>query len=183
MVGSFPIEMAWVGEDGVGEAHLIVPEDDWHEWSHASESIHGISRQQLAAEGQPAHHVAARYLAAASGADALYFDGRSVDQGWSDTLVEAAGERRLVRLSDVADLYAEACRPLLRLLPDPDHRLYKHARNKLILDARQLLADVQAAEHARVRRRHRALDDARGLLWTWMELLRRVADLTGDPPP
>ena len=43
-VGSFPIEAAWVREDGVGEAHLITPEDDWHEWSYASESIHGISR-------------------------------------------------------------------------------------------------------------------------------------------
>ena len=88
----------------------------------------------------------------------------------------------MVRLADVADLYAEVCRPLLRLLPDPDHRLYAHAKAKLVLDARGLLADVQTAEQARVRRRHRALDDAQGLRWTWMELRRRVADLVGDPP-
>ncbi|MFT8246485.1 hypothetical protein [Roseomonas sp. BN140053] len=34
--GGFPIEVAWVAEDGVGEVHPISPAPGWGEWSNAS---------------------------------------------------------------------------------------------------------------------------------------------------
>ena len=43
----------------------------------------------------------------------------------------------------------------------------------------QLVEDVASAEHAWRRTRHRALDDAEGLLWRWRELRARIAALHG----
>ena len=43
----------------------------------------------------------------------------------------------------------------------------------------QLVKDVAAAERARRRTRHRALDDAEGLPWRWRELRARGAALVG----
>ena len=47
----YPIEVAWVFEDGDSESFLISPIGRWTGWDAAAEAIHGISREQLAAEG------------------------------------------------------------------------------------------------------------------------------------
>ncbi len=53
--GTFPIEVAWVFEDGSGEAHLIRPVAEWLDpardnpgWSAQGEKIHGISLESAA---------------------------------------------------------------------------------------------------------------------------------------
>ena len=67
MKGSFPIEIAWVDQDGRGESHLIRPTDEWMtlndgqpEWSAESERVHGIPLATLIAEGVDAAWVARR---------------------------------------------------------------------------------------------------------------------------
>ena len=64
--GSFPIEIGWCGVNGEGEAHLIRPVPDWTAWSDVSEKIHGITREQLHAEGKPVREVARRAAVAFS---------------------------------------------------------------------------------------------------------------------
>ena len=110
-------------------------------------------------------------------ADAVYVDGGGFDQGWLNTLTMAAANRRIVKPSHIEDLWAAECQPLLSVLPPPDQRLYGEAKRRLAFDALQLVKDVAAAERARRRIRHRALDDAEGLLWRWRELRARVASL------
>ena len=48
---SYPIEIAWVFEDGRSRSLLIGPEPNWTDWSETAEGIHGISRDKLADEG------------------------------------------------------------------------------------------------------------------------------------
>lgn len=123
--------------------------------------------------------VADRVLDAFWAADNVFCDGGGFDQAWLNTLTVAAGNQRIFRLSHVEDLWAPEFRPLLATLPPPEHRLYGQAKRRLALDAQQLIEDVAAAERARSRTRHRALDDAEGLLWRWRELRARIAALHG----
>lgn len=55
---SYPIEVAWVFEDGRHRSHLIRPTPEWTDWSHEAEQIHGISRSLLLTEGHSVHDVA-----------------------------------------------------------------------------------------------------------------------------
>ncbi len=71
-VGSHPVEVGWRGEDGICEACLIRPQSHWTDWSVASRSVHGISREQLVAEGRSVEHVARRALAMLSKAEVVY---------------------------------------------------------------------------------------------------------------
>lgn len=50
---SFPIEVAWVFQDGRSRSYLIRPAPDWIDWSAESEEVHGMSRDLLRAEGLP----------------------------------------------------------------------------------------------------------------------------------
>ena len=100
--GSFPIEVAWVLEDGSGESHLIRPADGWLDpargnpgWSPQSERVHGISLSTLAEDGKPAEKVAAMAQAVLSSPQVLACsDAPSHDAYWLQRLYEAGGIRR-----------------------------------------------------------------------------------------
>ena len=77
------------------------------------------------------------------------------------------GERRMVRLIDVRQLYRLACRLLLGLLSADDRRLPGRAEEGIWNMATDIIARAQEEEHLRPRTRHRALPDAEGLWWTW----------------
>lgn len=66
---SFPIEVAWVFEDGAAEAHLIRPAPTWTDWDPQSEAIHHISRDTLIAECEPHDWVAQRMIDQLNGHD------------------------------------------------------------------------------------------------------------------
>ena len=181
---SHPIEVGWCLEEGAGEAHLIRPAEGWTDWSIASESVHGISRETLAREGQPAPAVARRLLQALPPGEVRVFsDAPAWDQEWLDALLrelpcEAGAPRRIVLL-DVQEAYGLACRPLLDLVPEWHPRREERRRETGRLAAR-LAAEVAEAETRRPRIRHRAGPDAEGLRWTWRELRRRVALERGE---
>jgi hypothetical protein len=48
---SYPVEVAWVFEDGRSRSFLIRPAPGWTDWSAEAEAIHGISRDQLDRDG------------------------------------------------------------------------------------------------------------------------------------
>lgn len=58
---SYPIEVAWVFQDGRSETHVIAPAPSWEDWGAASEAIHGIERAAPVAEGEP-HDVVAEAI-------------------------------------------------------------------------------------------------------------------------
>jgi hypothetical protein len=111
---SYPIEVAWVFEDGASEAHLIRPAEGWDDWDPESQAIHGIARATLVAEGTPPDVVAARMVAVLDGHD-LRASAPSWDGKWLSKLLRGAGlPRHRLRLKDSDDALAEAAAAVLR---------------------------------------------------------------------
>jgi hypothetical protein len=167
-MSSHPIEIAWVWETGQGEGYLIRPEPDWTDWSQASETVHGISRAELERDGSAATLVARRLRQVlGSPGDCVVSDAPAFDQVWIDTLMRVGGQEQCVVVRDVTEVYAEVCRPVVA-------GMASDAAAKFAL---QLLETAHHAEMARARRRHRALEDATGLWWTWRWIGRHVESL------
>ena len=170
--GSVPIEIGWVGEDGQAEAYLIKPEAGWDDWSVASQSIHGISRADLARDGQDPRRVANRAFKALGAADAVYSDAPAFDQAWLEMLFATAGlAHRSIVLRDVTQAYGGQTKPLLAVTSDPAD---------VVANAARIIAEAEHAEASRHRRRHRAAEGATGLWWTWRYVGRRVMRKAGQ---
>ena len=90
---SFPIEVAWVFENGFEASRLIRPAPDWLDWSEDAERIHGISRLRLQQEGVCVEDVATLMMDQLSGHD-LYTSAPSWDGKWLSILLRAAGRPR-----------------------------------------------------------------------------------------
>lgn len=95
---SFPIEVAWVFEDGRSTSFLIRPNDDWNDWSVEAETIHGLSRELLRSDGVPVDHVARQMVDDLSGHD-LFASAPSWDGKWLSVLMRGGGfPRHALRL-------------------------------------------------------------------------------------
>ena len=155
---SYPIEVAWVFEDGVSETHLIRPAPLWTDWDPQAALTHGYSRAALLADGEP-HLAVARRLVESLTGHALFASAPSWDGKWLSVLLRSAGfPRHLLRLQDTEVAQAET---IAKVLGDTV--------------GAERLAAVTAAILDRVRRkkaslpvRHRALDDAQQERWAWL---------------
>ena len=155
---SYPIEVAWVFEDGRSEAHLIRPAPQWQDWDPRSEAIHHLSRQQLETEGAPHDWVAGRMVEALTGHD-LLASAPSWDGKWLSALLRAADlPRHSLRLRDTDAVNAEAAAAVLRGVVAAD-RLDEAVGNVLAL------AEVRAPGVAPA---HRALADAEEERQRWL---------------
>ena len=144
---SYPVEVAWVFEDGRSRSMLIAPAPNWTDWSGEAEAIHGISREKLADEGVPASLVVQEMIATLSDHD-LYASSPSWDGKWLSILLRAGGvPRHALRVRKSDDLFVEVA---LMLIEDRDVRG---------VDAAALVANVIARSEPAVAA-HRALPDA-----------------------
>lgn len=110
---SFPIEVAWVFEDGRTRSALIRPAPAWSDWSADAEAIHGISLQTLKSEGIPVEQIANEMMDVLSGHE-LFASAPSWDGKWLSLLLRAAGHaRHALRLRKTDDAFAIAARLLL----------------------------------------------------------------------
>lgn len=168
---SFPVEVAWVFEDGRSEAHLIRPAPGWQDWDAGSERIHGLSRAVLERDGAPHDMVARRMIDALTGHD-LLASAPSWDGKWLSVLLRAAGlPRHSLRLRDTE----EAQRAVAAgLLAD-------------VVPAAQLAAEVEdVIVRTGVRDRqgqpaHRALADAEEERQRWIAVRAEAARRRGGP--
>jgi hypothetical protein len=111
---SYPIEVAWVFEDGASEAYLIHPAPGWDDWDETAEAIHHIPRAMLLREGAPHTEVAQRMVAVLTGHD-LTASAPSWDGKWLSALLRAAAlPRHSLRLRDSDDVRRETARAILR---------------------------------------------------------------------
>lgn len=179
---SFPIEVAWVDEDGHGESHLIHPAEAWLAdgcpgWSRESQAIHGIELEVLMRQGQPVHGVAAKVASVLRTGD-VFSDAPEWDAAWIRTLMHAGGQDVVVGLLDVVRAYGMACRPLLKQavgLTPMGWQAEDRAQNL----AREIVARAEEVEVLRQRVRHRALPDAEALWRTWKAVVDEVERQTG----
>ena len=144
---SYPVEVAWVFEDGRSEEFLLRPAPGWVEWDASAEAMHGLSREMLQQQGVPHGAVCDRLVLALRHAQ-IYATSPSWDGHWLSMLLRAAGRpRHLLRLADSDEALLEAARE--RLGPAATEAELEN----LIESARSTVAGEPVA--------HRALADAR----------------------
>lgn len=95
--GSYPIEVGIATETGVSQSWLILPEADWTHWKDEAEQLHGISRDQLMAEGVAVKIVAEELNQRYEG-QTLYSDGWGFDSGWLGLLFYVSQKSMLFKL-------------------------------------------------------------------------------------
>lgn len=167
---SYPIEVAWVFEDGREEAHLIHPEPDWIDWDAQAQAIHGIARETLLREGEPAARVAVRMVLALDGHE-LVASAPSWDGKWLGALLRAGNQpRHRIRLGSSSALRRRSAAELL-------------ARNLPPQEATQraeVLVAALDAQQARAVPAHRALADAREERARWLAACEAARGLAGN---
>jgi len=103
---SYPIEVAWSRPDGSIESHLISPAGikEWTDWDPAAEKVHGISRQELVANGVAPNSVCDRMIDQLAG-KAIYTDAPRFDGAWLARLFAACGKDKSgLDLASIDDL-------------------------------------------------------------------------------
>jgi hypothetical protein len=142
----FPVEIAWIFEDGAADSFLIRPAADWSEWNPAAEAVHGISRNRLASDGVAAATVATCVLEALGGHE-VFAGTPSCGGKWLSLLLRSAGlPPRAVHLRDIEVGLEELAGALLApFLPSSEiHR----ATRKILADAEARFADRKPVHHA-----------------------------------
>ena len=152
----YPIEIAWVDEDGETESKLIRPLPSWTVWDWRSEAMHGITFDNLQAHGEPVESVAASAMVLLRGT--VWSDNHIHDSRWLDMLTEAAGLPS-IPVFDVREVWAT------ELIGVPD------------ITANAITDQADADSSAIVSRRHRAGDDSRRLWLKWRRIIELVREL------
>ncbi|MDQ0561561.1 hypothetical protein QO004_003355 [Rhizobium mesoamericanum] len=143
---SYPIEIAWVFEDGRSRSFLIKPKSGWTDWSADAEKIHGIARDRLQQEGSDVELVVTEMMAQLSGND-LYASSPSWDGKWLSVLLRGGGmPRHALRLGRSDDLFVKTALAILEGWSAE-------------VDIQGLVADV-IAQSEPTNPAHRALPDA-----------------------
>lgn len=169
---SYPVEVAWVFQDGRSESRLIKPAPEWTEWDEEAEAIHGISRVKLEEEGEPHDVVAARMIETLSGHD-LFASAPSWDGKWLSVLLRGAGlPRHALRLRDTDEALRETAVEIL-------HPVIPGAR--LDFEVNTLVSEANTGKEAHpAHPAHRALADAQGEYETWCRLRQAARKLAAD---
>jgi hypothetical protein len=168
---SYPIEVAWVFEDGASESHLIRPAPGWTDWDPRAAAVHGIPLAELVADGTPHDAVARRMVAALAGHD-LRASAPSWDGKWLSTLLRAAGlPRHALRLRDTEAAWADTAAAILAEREDGT------APPTVVAE---IVAAVRAARAAEPPG-HRALEDARREWRSWRGVADRARAWTVPP--
>lgn len=103
---SFPIEVAWVGDQTKLSNYVIAPLDRWNEpklWCEKAEAIHQFSYESLSETGIAAEAVA-NYLLNALTNESIYSDNPSFDQRWLNELMSKTGVKHNIQLQDLHEL-------------------------------------------------------------------------------
>lgn len=115
---SYPIEVGWVFADGTNKCHLIRPAPAWTDWAAAAEAIHGVSRQELLANGRSHAAIAQRMVDVLIGHD-VCASAPSWDGKWLSVLRAAGLPCRALRLRDTDAALHDTAQAILAPVPAP----------------------------------------------------------------
>lgn len=104
--GSYPIEVGIARADGSVASRLICPEPSWQHWNEGAEAVHGISRDQLLAEGSAVIDVADWLNSELKGLT-VYSDSWGFDSSWLALLFHHADRVQRFRLDTLHRLLSE----------------------------------------------------------------------------
>ena len=154
----FPIEVAWVFENGAEETHLIRPAAGWTDRNPAPRTWHASSRDGLGIDGAPVETVAHRLVEQLSDHD-VFESAPPWDGKWLGLLLRSAGlPRRAFRLIDNYVGLEELTRAILA--PSLPSSIIPRATRRILADASARFAGRPLA--------HRALPDARLECERWL---------------
>jgi len=163
---SYPVEVAWVFQDGRSESHLIKPATGWTDWDEKAEAIHGLGRETLVEEGEPHDLVAARMVEALSDHE-LFASAPSWDGKWLSVLLRGAGlPRHALRLRNTDEALRSTAKEILQTVL---------TSGRLDIEVHALVSAANAGKTAHPA--HRALADAQGEYETWCRLRQAAREL------
>lgn len=116
-LGSFPIEVAWLGDNTPLQNHLIKPMQRWQNpelWHASAEQVHQLSMAHLLEHGENAIEVAAQLVNCLEHRLAhqnVYSDNPSFDQRWLNLLTDETGISHSIRLQNYNDLLLDITSP------------------------------------------------------------------------
>ncbi|MFT2092672.1 hypothetical protein [Paraglaciecola sp. 2405UD69-4] len=87
---SYPIEIAVRLGDGTSHDSLIKPIDEWKDWSHQAQAVHGITRDELFLKGKNIIEVCQTLNNICEG-QTFFSDGWTWDNMWLNRLFDASG--------------------------------------------------------------------------------------------
>lgn len=179
---SYPIEVAFVSENGWGDGWLIKPMDGWDDWSVSAESVHGIAREMLEREGADVGYVAERMALLLGNPRVIgVSDNPQFDAMWLRELYAAAGIRQAIELVHVRAAYLGACQPLMQAITaKPGTTTWQLQSAAVSRRMTQIITDAVQAEAQRPRTRHRAGPDAESMWRVWRDIKGRVAAALGE---
>lgn len=101
---SYPIEVG-IARDGRTWSWIIRPDDAWHDWDWTAQAqaLHGLTRDQLMAQGLPARLVMDELNGLVTGHRVIA--DSQIDQYWLDTLAQAAGVPAAFHIDHVTHLF------------------------------------------------------------------------------
>ncbi|MBK8970909.1 MAG: hypothetical protein IPM37_05900 [Hahellaceae bacterium] len=102
LISSYPIEVGIASQQGGVQSWLIRPAPLWSDWSIEAEHLHGLTRNQLEAEGTNAVEVA--HLLNQHIPAVCYCDAWSYDSFWFHRLFKAARVQPTFRLESITHL-------------------------------------------------------------------------------
>ena len=172
----YPIEVAWVFEDGHSETFLIAPIEKWTDWDPAAEALHTITREQLAAEGVAAD-IVARRLADSLQGHHVFARAPSWAGKWLSALLRSGGlPGHAIRLADTEAALRELASALLAPFL-PSSEIHRAIRKVLACAGDRFVGR---------RRVHRALPDAQLERERWLivsELAHAYGRAARKPSP
>lgn len=98
--GSYPIEVAVALDNREIHGFLIRPETHWTHWSEQAQALHGISRQELEQQGEPAKQVAQSLNDLLKGT-VVYSDAWGFDNSWVGRLFHDVDVVPLFRIETI----------------------------------------------------------------------------------
>lgn len=163
---SFPIEIAWVDQNGQGESYLIEPHRTWNDWSAASECIHHISQETLTRHGTPVKTVARRAQAVLS--NALIISDQPVFEDYWLTMLLKVIDGPPLMVHDIHSLLGQEIKRVRDAIQVERGSREWHRQARTFLDEAQIVA-MTAFEGANLGLTtvHRALPDAEALWRGW----------------
>lgn len=100
-VGSYPIEIAWIGVlDNAFDNFLIKPDKEWILWDSLAQEVHGISRMVIERAGITACEATTR-LDHFLKYKEIYSDAPEWDGYWLDRLYSSVNKKREWRLEKI----------------------------------------------------------------------------------
>lgn len=105
-LGSYPIEVGVVMEDGRSWCSLVRPEPSWQHWDPNAAQVHKITREQLLDHGRNAREIAQTLNERLQGM-VVYSDAWAHDYTWLNKLYEAANMTPSYRLENLRALLTD----------------------------------------------------------------------------